>query len=352
MWQSNEPFGWATYHYGSWDWDRRIGWYWVPGYRWAPAWVVWRTSGDYIGWAPVRARFGWGDRFDWIGFQDRTWWDDWYADARYWCFVPSRHIGSRYVAPVIIDRSRNITIINNTTTVNNITIVNSGTTIVNTGVDQTILAAGGNTPPPVVDVTSVPSPDEVRPDNGDADPGLVEIVQPQIDERPPPVATAPVRDSDPVILADPVAPLPEPVDVPVPEANQAARGMDEAPAPDEVFAAPPSPVEDAIAMPELQPGPDTAYAAEPVPAEAMPGEPLPAEVFTPAEPDFVPQPEPEYAAPAEPEFAPPPEPAYEPPPQEFAPPPEMAPPPPPPPQPAPPPPPAPVQLDANGNPIP
>jgi len=53
MWASNEPFGWATYHYGRWGFSNRVGWFWVPGSRWAPAWVSWRQSNDYLAWAPL-----------------------------------------------------------------------------------------------------------------------------------------------------------------------------------------------------------------------------------------------------------------------------------------------------------
>ena len=53
MWVSNEPFGWATYHYGRWAYSPTIGWFWVPGTRWAPAWVAWRQSDDYLAWAPL-----------------------------------------------------------------------------------------------------------------------------------------------------------------------------------------------------------------------------------------------------------------------------------------------------------
>jgi hypothetical protein len=52
-WLSDEPFGWATYHYGSWDLDPDYGWMWVPGYQWAPARVDWRATDDVIGWAPL-----------------------------------------------------------------------------------------------------------------------------------------------------------------------------------------------------------------------------------------------------------------------------------------------------------
>lgn len=51
-WVSDEPWGWACYHYGSWVYDANYGWVWIPGTEWAPAWVTWRQSPDYIGWAP------------------------------------------------------------------------------------------------------------------------------------------------------------------------------------------------------------------------------------------------------------------------------------------------------------
>jgi hypothetical protein len=52
-WVSNESFGWATYHYGRWYDDPDYGWEWVPGNQWAPAWVDWHASNDYVGWAPL-----------------------------------------------------------------------------------------------------------------------------------------------------------------------------------------------------------------------------------------------------------------------------------------------------------
>lgn len=53
FWQSDEPFGWATCHYGSWVMDPSMGWVWIPGTQWAPAWVSWRYNDNYIGWAPI-----------------------------------------------------------------------------------------------------------------------------------------------------------------------------------------------------------------------------------------------------------------------------------------------------------
>lgn len=52
-WVSDYSWGAIPYHYGTWVFDPGLGWVWVPGYTWAPAWVVFRTGPEYIGWAPV-----------------------------------------------------------------------------------------------------------------------------------------------------------------------------------------------------------------------------------------------------------------------------------------------------------
>jgi len=52
-WVSNEPFGWACDHYGRWAYDAGLGWEWVPGTNWSPAYVSWQSSPDYVGWAPL-----------------------------------------------------------------------------------------------------------------------------------------------------------------------------------------------------------------------------------------------------------------------------------------------------------
>ena len=52
-WDSYEPFGYVTYHYGRWYYDDYYGWIWVPDNEWAPSWVEWRYDDDYIGWAPL-----------------------------------------------------------------------------------------------------------------------------------------------------------------------------------------------------------------------------------------------------------------------------------------------------------
>jgi hypothetical protein len=42
-----------TSHYGRWTLDPNLGWVWLPGRVWSPAWVEWREDANYIGWAPV-----------------------------------------------------------------------------------------------------------------------------------------------------------------------------------------------------------------------------------------------------------------------------------------------------------
>lgn len=46
------PWGWATFHYGRWGFGSGLGWFWVPGYVWSPAWVSWRYSPGYVCWSP------------------------------------------------------------------------------------------------------------------------------------------------------------------------------------------------------------------------------------------------------------------------------------------------------------
>ncbi len=45
-------WGWLPFHYGRWGWFDDY-WAWVPGYEWSPAWVEWRSGGDYVGWRPL-----------------------------------------------------------------------------------------------------------------------------------------------------------------------------------------------------------------------------------------------------------------------------------------------------------
>jgi hypothetical protein len=126
-WVSDERSGWATYHYGRWARLRGIGWVWVPGDEWAPAWVSWRKSDEYVGWAPLppEAQFDHGTGI-------RNWADNYYdIGPNQYAFVPSNEFGSSSVERTVVPIQRNVTIINQTTNVTNITYNNS--TVVDQG---------------------------------------------------------------------------------------------------------------------------------------------------------------------------------------------------------------------------
>lgn len=72
-WISDEPWGYVTYHHGRWGWGAGLGWYWIPGVYYSPAWVAWQSSDAYFGWAPMGyynrpATWGygaWGGGYSW-----------------------------------------------------------------------------------------------------------------------------------------------------------------------------------------------------------------------------------------------------------------------------------------------
>ncbi|HEY6207380.1 MAG TPA: DUF6600 domain-containing protein [Chthoniobacterales bacterium] len=139
-WISDEPFGWATYHYGRWTRLRGIGWVWVPGDEWAPAWVSWRVSSDYVGWAPLPPEANFEVR---VGIHN---WADNYYDLgpEQYCFVPTRDIGSERIERVVVPPEQNVTIVNQTTNVTNITYNN--TVVVNQGPNYDELRARSQQP--------------------------------------------------------------------------------------------------------------------------------------------------------------------------------------------------------------
>ncbi len=98
-WASSEPFGWACYHYGRWALLRNVGWVWVPGSEWAPAWVTWRESPGHIGWAPLPP-----ETLGWSGHS----WDSsvesrFVIDSGWFSFISYNHFGNdiyRHCLPV------------------------------------------------------------------------------------------------------------------------------------------------------------------------------------------------------------------------------------------------------------
>jgi hypothetical protein len=109
FWVSNEPWGWAPYHYGCWQWTSRHRWCWVPGHVFAGAWVSWSWGSLSVGWAPLDF---WGGAA-WIGGPLYAG----YYDSHCWTFVNYDHFGSRnvhrYAVPIdsVRDDLRHATVV-------------------------------------------------------------------------------------------------------------------------------------------------------------------------------------------------------------------------------------------------
>jgi len=114
-WVSDYNWGWAPFHYGRWAYERSYGWYWVPDYQWAPAWVAWRSSGDYYGWAPLSPGLSIGVDLSFGNV----------IPYERWVFAPHRYITSPYISRYYVPRSRNTVIIKNTRVINNVTVKNN-----------------------------------------------------------------------------------------------------------------------------------------------------------------------------------------------------------------------------------
>ncbi|MEY2547939.1 MAG: hypothetical protein QOD64_521 [Verrucomicrobiota bacterium] len=135
-WISYEDFGWATYHYGRWIRLRGRGWVWVPGREWGPAWVSWRTGGDYVGWAPLPPRRA-GEYWDERPITARVDIDFDIGPANY-NFIDVRYIGEPVLRERIFAPDQNVACITRTVNVTNITYNNSA--VYNYGPDYTTIS--------------------------------------------------------------------------------------------------------------------------------------------------------------------------------------------------------------------
>ena len=136
-WVSYEDFGWATYHYGRWARLADYGWVWVPGYDWGPAWVSWRTGGDYVGWAPLPPAGGevvYEGRP--IGYRVDAEYD---IGPAYYNFIDLRYIGEPVLRDRIFPWDQNVVYVERTVNVTNITYNNG--LVYNYGPDYGTLSA-------------------------------------------------------------------------------------------------------------------------------------------------------------------------------------------------------------------
>ena len=110
-WVSEDPWGWAVYHYGRWTYNPYYGWIWVPGYEWAPAWVSWRYGGGYAGWAPMAPGIHVGMSY--------------YAPDSWWIFMGPSYMYQSNCIRYWYGPSYNVNYIHHTTIINNYYMDNS-----------------------------------------------------------------------------------------------------------------------------------------------------------------------------------------------------------------------------------
>lgn len=125
-WVSRFEWGWAPFHYGRWGWNAELGWFWVPGTVWAPAWVTWRHSTLYVGWAPLPP----GVRFvREVGVTSLPF----SLPVTFWVFVEGRYFLDSPVYRYVLPYERNTTLIRLTLIKTNIIVRDRR--VINQGID-------------------------------------------------------------------------------------------------------------------------------------------------------------------------------------------------------------------------
>jgi hypothetical protein len=143
IWVSDDAearWGWGTYHYG-WAFDDELGWCWVPGEEWSPAWVQWRrprTDVEFVGWAPLPP--------DEIIVE--------YVDElRFWIFVRGRDFVAPRLASVILPAAHYNVFFRETVVVKRTLLVSDQARFaVNPGISPTFIAAATRQPLRTYDV--------------------------------------------------------------------------------------------------------------------------------------------------------------------------------------------------------
>src|SRR5450759_153515 len=125
-WMSDYSWGWAPFHYGRWDYDQYYGWFWIPDNEWGPAWVSWRRSEGYYGWAPmepgISLSVSFGRSYD--------------SHNDHWIFVRDRDIDRPDINRYYVNRTDHDLIIRRSSVINNTYVDNGRHTTYITGPDR------------------------------------------------------------------------------------------------------------------------------------------------------------------------------------------------------------------------
>jgi hypothetical protein len=110
-WVSDYDWGWAPFHYGRWLFDSDYGWLWVPDTVWGPAWVAWRVSDDWVGWAPLPPAATWQAS---VGVNYSSNDLDRQIAPHSWCFVQKRWIADPGLRDRVAPAPRNVSLVPST----------------------------------------------------------------------------------------------------------------------------------------------------------------------------------------------------------------------------------------------
>ena len=106
------PWGGIVHHYGRWTNDPQVGWFWVPGSEFSPGWVLWRTSLQWVGWAPMppdeQIQHGTPDQFN---------------TADFWIFMETAKFDANCDAGAVVASQRGLPLVQQTTFVRDVNIV-------------------------------------------------------------------------------------------------------------------------------------------------------------------------------------------------------------------------------------
>lgn len=139
-WRSDYSWGWAAFHYGRWFNTGSRGWCWRPDHVWGPAWVSWRQSGDYCGWAPLppSAHFVPGSGFQHRGHSVPSNFD-FGLHARHYTFIPVGRMTDYAPNRYATSSSKSADLFNRSAVVNNVTFEHNR--VINHAIDPKQVAA-------------------------------------------------------------------------------------------------------------------------------------------------------------------------------------------------------------------
>lgn len=154
-WQSDYSWGWAPFHYGRWHQDHRIGWVWVPGSTWGPAWVSWRYTDDHCGWAPLPPSARYHDGFYYRGSRVGITFD-FGLHHDFYTFIPTSRFCERTPSRYYVSGSHSRTIYNNSVVINNYVRGNNNT-VINEGIGRERISRATRTPVRTVTLRELPT---------------------------------------------------------------------------------------------------------------------------------------------------------------------------------------------------